>query len=123
MESIPEMVRGLEKNVFPFCNYSLPKITAASLAIVILRIWPLPAIFLTSTPVAVLNGLLIVIQAGLAAVAAGKSSISVRYVVWLPVSPFIGLYILWNSTIRTILQGGIVWRDTFYSLTELRRKE
>ncbi|MDF1577703.1 MAG: glycosyltransferase [Desulfobulbales bacterium] len=120
--SIPEMVRGLEKNIFPFCNYSLPKIAAASLAIVILRIWPLPAIFLTTGPVAVLNGLLIVIHAGLAAVAAGKSSIPLRHLIWLPVSPFIGLYILWNSTIRTIWRGGIVWRDTFYSLAELRKK-
>lgn len=29
--------------------------------------------------------------------------------------------VLWNSTLVTLRQGGIRWRDTFYSLEELRR--
>jgi hypothetical protein len=34
--------------------------------------------------------------------------------------PF-ALLVLWNSTLVTLRQGGIRWRDTFYPLAELRR--
>ena len=33
------------------------------------------------------------------------------------------LYVLWRSAIITLRQGGVRWRDTFYSLEELRRNE
>jgi glycosyltransferase involved in cell wall biosynthesis len=121
--SVPEMVRGLEKNIFPFCNYSPAKIAALTAAILILRIWPLAALFATEGLVLALNGALVTIQVGLALAVAFNSSIPARHVIWLPVSPFIGLYILWNSTIRTLWRGGIIWRGTFYSLTELRKKD
>lgn len=121
--SIPEMVQGLEKNILPFCGYSLAKIIAASAVLIILRIWPMLALFLVHDIILLtLNALLIAMQAGLAITAAINSSIPVRHVIWLPISPFIGLYILWNSTIKTIFRRGIIWRGTFYSLDELQKK-
>jgi len=30
------------------------------------------------------------------------------------------VFLLWNSTLRTLINGGINWRDTHYSLAELR---
>jgi hypothetical protein len=33
------------------------------------------------------------------------------------------LFVLWRSAIITLRQGGVCWRDTFYSLDELRRNE
>jgi glycosyltransferase involved in cell wall biosynthesis len=121
--SVSEMVCGLEKNIMPFCGYSLLRIIAVSAAIIILRIWPMSALFLVQDRILLaLNGLLVIIQAGLAITAAANSSIPVRHVLWLPLAPFIGLYILWNSAIKTIFRGGIIWRNTFYSLDELQKK-
>jgi hypothetical protein len=121
--SVAEMVRGLEKNIFPFCDYSLARIVAASMVVTVLRIWPLAALFLGDAKVLALNALLISIQAGLAGTAATRSSIPIRHVIWLPISPFITLYMLWNSTLKTIFRGGIIWRDTFYSLADLQKRK
>ena len=39
----------------------------------------------------------------------------------LPLSFVLYLYIIWRSAWVTLRQGGVVWRDTFYSLDTLRR--
>lgn len=120
--SVAEMATGLEKNIFPFCNYSLGRIMAATVVVLLLRIWPLAALLLCHGRALAVNGLLVSLQVGMALLVAGNSSIAYRHVLWLPLSPFIGIYILWRSTVKTLLQGGIVWRGTFYSLDELKKK-
>ncbi|MCK4837470.1 MAG: glycosyltransferase, partial [Desulfobulbaceae bacterium] len=120
--SVAEMVRGLEKNIMPFCDYSIVKIIAASAVIIIFRIWPMMVLLWGHNPILLaLNGLLLILQAGSAITAAANSSIPVRHVIWLPLAPFISLYILWNSAIKTLCRGGIIWRETFYSLDELKK--
>jgi hypothetical protein len=41
-------------------------------------------------------------------------------VAWLPVMGVITIALIWQITIRTWIQGGIVWRGTFYGLPEIR---
>jgi len=43
------------------------------------------------------------------------------YCLTLPIGATIFAYMLLRSTIITLKQGGIIWRDTFYSLDDLRR--
>ncbi len=43
------------------------------------------------------------------------------YCLTLPLGAVIFSYMILRSTIITLRQGGIVWRDTFYPLDELRR--
>lgn len=120
--SVTEMVHGLEKNIMPFCGYSISKIIAATAAIIILRIWPMMVILFSHNPfLLTLNGLLVILQVGSAITVAANSSIPIRHVVWFPLAPFIDLYILWNSTLKTLSRGGIIWRGTFYSLAELQK--
>lgn len=122
--SVPEMVHGLEKNILPFCGYSIVKIMAASAVIIIFRIWPLVVLFWAHNSILLaMNGLLLLLQMGSAIIVAANSSIPVRHLIWFPLTPFISLYILWNSTIKTISRGGILWRDTFYSLEELKKNK
>jgi hypothetical protein len=40
----------------------------------------------------------------------------------LPVVAGIFLWTLWRSALVTLHQGGIRWRDTFYSLSDLKRR-
>jgi glycosyltransferase involved in cell wall biosynthesis len=122
-DSVAALVRGLEKNIFPFCNYSLPRIMATSTLIIVLRIWPLLSPLTGQGALIIINGLLIGLQVTLALNAAARSAIPLRHIVWFPLSAFIGLYILWNSTIKTLWRGGIVWRGTFYSLDLLQKKK
>jgi hypothetical protein len=120
--SVGEMVRGLEKNVFPFLNYSLLKMFAVSLVVVVLRVWPLMALILTDGLLLYLNLTLLLLQLAAGLLVAANSSIAARNLLWFPVAGFVGLYILWHSAIKALLRGGIVWRDTFYSLKELKKK-
>ncbi len=119
--SVAEMVRGLEKNIFPYLEYSLTRIVAVSLVVVLMRIWPLFALFLTNGLLLSLNGVLLAMQLAAALFVAANSSIAARHLVWFPFSAFVGLYIIWHSAIKTLLRGGIVWRGSFYSLKELKK--
>jgi glycosyltransferase involved in cell wall biosynthesis len=121
--SVAAMVRGLEKNIFPFCNYSLARIVAASALIIVLRIWPMLTPFTGHTTLILINGLLLGLQGALALGVAAGSALPLRHLIWFPLTPFVGLYILWNSTLKTLWRGGIVWRDTFYSLDLLRKRK
>jgi len=118
--SVGEMAAGLEKNIYPFCNYSMLKVMAATVLVLVLRVWPLVALFICLDRVLLVNGLLVSFQAAMALIVAGNSSIGMRHVVWFPLSPLFGLYFLWRATGKTLLRGGIVWRDTFYSLEDLK---
>jgi glycosyltransferase involved in cell wall biosynthesis len=119
--SVDEMIRGLEKNIFPYLGYSLIRTAAVSLVVVLLRIWPFLALFFTDGLLLSLNGILLAMQLAAALFVAANSSIAVRHLVWFPFSAFVGLYIIWHSAIRTLLRGGILWRGSFYSLEELKK--
>ena len=47
--------------------------------------------------------------------------VSPLYCLTLPLGAMIFSYMILRSAIVTLRQGGIVWRDTFYPLDELRR--
>ncbi|MEN8142178.1 MAG: glycosyltransferase [Thermodesulfobacteriota bacterium] len=119
--SLAEMAVGLEKNIFPFCNYSVLMVLAATFIVLLLRIWPLAAIFVCQGQVLAVNWLLVLFQVAMALLVAGNSSIARHHVLWFPLAPFVGLYMLWRATVKTLLRGGIVWRDTFYSLDQLKK--
>jgi len=39
----------------------------------------------------------------------------------LPVAAFLYLFTLWRSAVLTLRRKGVVWRDTFYPLEDLKR--
>jgi len=47
--------------------------------------------------------------------------VSPLYCLTLPLGAVLFSYILLRSTVITLRQGGIYWRETFYNLEELRR--
>ena len=117
---VREIVVALEKNSFAATGYRLWMVVASTLLV--------GAIYMGG-----LFGPWLALGPGLFA-AAGFWSLGVagffqarlhRYV------PFAGLLmplmvpfswiVLWNSTLVTLRQGGVRWRDTFYPLEELRR--
>ena len=114
------IVRALEKNSFASSEFRLGFVVAATLL--------LGALYLLGLLGPWLDG-----GAGLLAFA-GFASLGLagvfharlhRYAlaagVLLPLMLPFALLVLWNSTLVTLRQGGIRWRDTFYPLAELRR--
>lgn len=120
-DSVGAMIRGLEKNIFAFCDYSLLKVAGGSLLIVAGRLWPLAALFLTSGPTRLVNLALVMLQVALTGAAIRDSPVAARHLLWFPLSPWPGLYLIWRATFLTLWRQGIRWRTTFYPLAELKR--
>jgi hypothetical protein len=68
-----------------------------------------------------LAAIALVIGMGFQATVAATLRVSPLYALTQPVGAILLSYSLLRSTVVTLRQGGIVWRDTFYPLEELKR--
>ena len=118
--SIREMVLGLRKNTFALLDYRVSLLLAATAAVISLHILPLWGLLLADGIPRLLCGA--IVTANLLALALGVRAflMDLRCLYWFPVTPYIKLYIIWRSVLFTLIQDGIVWRDTFYPLDELK---
>lgn len=121
--NVGELVNGLRKNTFAGMRYSVTLAVAAVLLQLVVNIWPFIAIVLTTGPARWLNvASALMLMTLYAAVAFG-----LRGRVWLalgyPLAAAIFVYILADSTWRTVRRGGIEWRGTFYPLAALRAND
>jgi len=117
------IVRGVTKNFFAAAAYSLVLVTAHCLIIFLVSLLPFLA-------VAFLHGWARGFAIFSIVIAIGFQT-SVAYV--LKANPLYGLthligcaiylYMVLRSTVVTLWQGGVTWRETFYSLEELRRRK
>ena len=118
--SVGELIRGLEKNTFAGVEYSLAVVVASSIAQLVVFVWPLVALVLTHGATWWLN-------------VAVVSSFTVLYIdnahchgakrwhcVGFPVTAILFQYIIWRATLKTLVNNGIDWRGTHYSLPELK---
>ncbi len=116
------IIRGLEKNMFAAAYFSAWLALAAQLLLVLL-LSPLAALF--HFPVS--SWAWTFAAAAAAAPALGQAMTCIQR----GVSPLYGLtyplgllmfgYAVANSTMKTLRQGGVRWRDTFYPLEQLRK--
>jgi glycosyltransferase involved in cell wall biosynthesis len=121
--SVMELVRGLRKNTFAGMRYSVSIAIAAVIMQIVVNIWPFIAVFVTTGATRWLNLatslililLLVAISAGLR----GRVWIAVGY----PIAAAVFVYILIDSTWRTLRRGGIEWRGTFYPLAALKAND
>jgi len=118
--TVREMVGGLTKNVFAIFDFSLWKIARAFLGFAALNLWPLLAVFLTDDLTRTLNLILVFLQTGLYVGGARYLRLSPICGLAFPIAQMIHAGILLRSTIVTLKNGGVRWRGTFYSLSELK---
>jgi len=118
--SIGEFVRGLMKNTFSVSDYSLIKAIATAFATLIFFALPLPVLLLSGTSTSLIMAVIMVgFQLPLFILKRGMKGIW-WYTFMMPLAGFIMVYIIVRSALLTIRQGGIYWRDSFYSLKELK---
>ena len=117
------VIRGLEKNAFASMSYSLIKVIGFSAFFALVFFAPLVAAIAVSLDSA--QGFFAVLI--LLHLTFGR--LSVAFCGSWTVTPGLlfgaagVLFAFWRSTILTLRQGGVTWRDTFYSLKDLRRGE
>ncbi len=116
------VVKSLEKNAFAGMGYSVFTLLAATLAIMALDILPFFFLFLTHGPAFYFNlgTLLCLLLISLAA--CRKMSGDWRLFWTHPFASLLLLFILWRSAFLILRAGGVRWRDTFYSLDQLKNQ-
>jgi glycosyltransferase involved in cell wall biosynthesis len=119
--SVQEMIHGLTKNAFAVLDYNVPKALLLSAGMVTLYLGPLLGIFLTGGLTQWLNAFAVLVII----LIYGGTAHYMRMPPWIalgfPIAIAIHFYIIWRSTLTTLVNGGINWRDTHYSLRELKR--
>jgi hypothetical protein len=118
--SAGELAKGLEKNAFASVDYSIGKAVAITGLVLLVRVWPMAGLLVTSGAAWWLNAAAVAANLLGQLVILRKTQWPRRSLLWWPVSAFAILFILWRGVVITLRRGGIVWRGTVYPLDELR---
>jgi glycosyltransferase involved in cell wall biosynthesis len=120
-DSLWGVITGLEKNGFAALNYSLTSVILCTVVFFAAMLLPyFPPLFL---PLSEAGGFLATVllwhvMYGFVACCVGGS---VFLVPFFPVAAWLMSFAFWRSAWVTLRQGGVRWRNSFYSLDELRK--
>lgn len=115
------MIRGTEKNFFAGADFKLSKVSVQMAGLIAVWILPFIALFFTSGWALAFAVIGVLAPISMEAGAAIEAWTSPLYALTYPVGVVIFAYMLARSTWRTLRQGGIFWRGTFYPLEQLRK--
>lgn len=118
--SLAELVRGLEKNMFAGIEYRAWLSIAAGLGQLAFGLGPLAGAVFAPAPARWLFAAQVAVTLAGFAVIAWRLGIRTRTAWLAPVVVVLFVAILWRTMALNLWEGGIRWRGTFYSLSELR---
>lgn len=118
---VRNIVSGVTKNFFAATEFKLSGVALHLAGILCANIAPFVALPFAHGWVLGLALVSAAIALGFQAGTAWVMRASPLYALTQPLGAAIFCYMLLRSTVMTLRQGGIVWRDTFYPLEELRR--
>lgn len=118
--SVNEIIVGLEKNAFSGVDYRIGLTVFSSLFSLAFNVWPYLAIWIVPGPARWFYLTAVLWQLLTAAGFAGSMNLPMSTALAFPLTVTLFTYIQWRSMILTFYRGGIRWRDTHYSLAELR---
>jgi GT2 family glycosyltransferase len=113
------IVRGLTKNIFAVFDYRVPAVLLAATGLTLLCI--APAVLLAVPGARVPAILAWAAAAGLYRLSGRISKLPAWFAAGMPLGALLVLYAMLRSTLITLIDGGVTWRGTFYSLADLRR--
>ena len=125
-EGLRNLVRGTTKNFFAAAYFSLPLVCLQVFGIFLMSVFPwiaLPWLLITKTHslpllfAGVAVGIALCVHVALSFGAKASPLYGLSH----PIGALIFMWMLTRSTMITLWRGGIVWRDTFYPLADLRR--
>lgn len=114
-------IRGLTKNTFAVYGYSTGVAVANLAGMVLSGILPFAALLFASGLPQLFAGLAVLIILATHGAAARYNQVSALYGLTHPLGAALTCYVVLRSVAVTLWRGGILWRDTFYPLDELRK--
>jgi glycosyltransferase involved in cell wall biosynthesis len=121
-ETATGVIGGLEKNAFAAVDYSLLKLVAVTITLLIMLYLPYTAVLLVPDVQRLGYLASVVLVHGIYAVFGQRFGVGWLVCPALPAAGLLMLWAFWRSAWVTLRQGGVRWRETFYPLQELRRK-
>jgi glycosyltransferase involved in cell wall biosynthesis len=118
---LANIAQGVTKNFFAAAGYNLKLLAAQVAGLVLMNILPFVGLFVGHGWTRLFCAIAVLIAVGFHAGVAMVSRVSPLYALTQPLGAVLFCYMLLRSTAVTLRQGGIVWRDTFYPLEELKR--
>jgi glycosyltransferase involved in cell wall biosynthesis len=115
------LVRGVEKNFFAGAQFRVSVAAAQILGLLAMNVFPFAGLLFGHGWIRALAAISVLIAMCFHLGVDVVMRVSPLYCLTLPLGATIFAYMLLRSTIVTLRQGGIVWRDTFYPLDDLRR--
>jgi glycosyltransferase involved in cell wall biosynthesis len=118
--STRELIVGLEKNAFAALEYNLAAVIGSTFILLVLDVWPFIAMCL---PIGLARWLYLA-AAFVLLLLTMNSARELQARLWTalarPLAVLLFVYIQWRAVYLTYANNGIRWRDTHYSLAELR---
>jgi glycosyltransferase involved in cell wall biosynthesis len=118
---LSNLVGGVTKNFFAAVGYSVPLVALAVAGLLLMNVAPVLGVLFGHGWIRVLAGIALVIALIFHAGVDVGMRVSTLYAFTHPLGAILLSYMLLRSTFVTLKQGGIIWRDTFYPLEELKR--
>lgn len=122
-ESPGTMIKGLMKNIFALYNFNISLGVAAVLLIIMVAVFPVWGIFITSGLTRIICALSVAVRLTSSTFGARLTASSLGTVPFSLLTPYINIYIILKGMVKTIADGGIEWRGTQYPLKQLRKNK
>ncbi|MCY3955744.1 MAG: glycosyltransferase [Nitrospira sp.] len=118
--SVAELIDGLMKNMFAGMRYDVSLVIAATLAALVMHIWPWIGVWVTGGWPQAGYAVTIAMMIVSFGVTMGPFGVKFWQGLLLPLAIGLLVYIQCRSAVLALWRGGIVWRGTFYELRQLK---
>jgi glycosyltransferase involved in cell wall biosynthesis len=115
------LIRGVTKNFFASVGYSVGLVAISITGLLLMNVAPIFGIFFSHGWIRIFAAIAFIIAFCFHTSVAIGARVSPLYAFTHPLGAILFSYMLLRSTVVTLKQGGIIWRDTFYPLDELKR--
>ncbi len=115
------LVHGVTKNFFAGVGYSVLLATTALVGMLLTNFAPFVGVIFGHGWVRILAGISVAVALLFHVLVDLGAKISPLYALTHPIGALIFCWMLLRSMIVTLRQGGVVWRDTFYKLADLKK--
>jgi hypothetical protein len=118
---VGNLIRGVTKNFFAGVGYNLGFVAVSVAGLLLTNVLPFAGLFFGHGWIRVFSAIAVVSALALHAGVDLVMRVSPLYALTNPLGALLFTYMLLRSTVVTLKQGGIIWRDTFYPLDQLKR--
>lgn len=118
--SVGEVIRGLEKNAFAGCDYRISLLLSGVVFLLLFTVWPYLALVVCNGVAQVIYGAVVLLLTIVFVDSASFNGFPRWYAIGFPLATTLLAWIMVRTMVVNLVQGGIRWRGTFYSLKELK---